>query len=217
MKLLLNPEYSLYEKDGKAFCDSLQVAETFEKRHDHVLRDIRNVIADIEEDFSLPNFGESNYKERGKKYPKYLLTKDGFTLLTMGYTGKKAMQFKIAYINRFNQMEAFISSLLEAKMEFPAFTDAVMLAHEEPKHYHYSNEVNLIYRLVLGMDAKKFREASGIPAGEGIRPYLTEEQIKLIQTLQRIDIGLLEAGINYNDRKNTLYNSYSRRIRRLAG
>jgi Rha family phage regulatory protein len=115
MKLLLNPEYSLYEKDGKAFCDSLQVAETFEKRHDHVLRDIRNVIADIEEDFSLPNFGESNYKERGKKYPKYLLTKDGFTLLTMGYTGKKAMQFKIAYINRFNQVEAFVTCRLTWK------------------------------------------------------------------------------------------------------
>ena len=216
MKLLLNPEYSLYEKDGKAFCDSLQVAETFGKQHRHVLRDIRDL--NCSEPFRLSNFGLSSYKnEQNKKQPMYLMTKDGFTLLVMGYTGDKAMAFKEAYINRFNQMEAFISSLLEAKMEFPAFTDAVMMAHEEPKHYHYSNEVNLIYRLVLGMDAKKFREASGIPAGEGIRPYLTEEQIKLIQTLQRIDIGLLEVGFEYTERKEKLFDSYSRRVRLLAG
>lgn len=106
MKLILHPEFSLYERNGQPYCDSLQVAETFSKSHDNILRGIRNTMAAGDEDFNLLNFEEIKYKDpKGRQYPKYLLTKDAFTLLVMGYTGKKAMKFKIAYINRFNQMD----------------------------------------------------------------------------------------------------------------
>ena len=215
MKLTLNPEYQLYERNSKPFCDSLQVAETFGKRHDDVLKSIRNL--DCSKEFSLRNFEESNYKSRGKNYPKYLIAKDGFTFLVMGYTGKKATAFKEAYIHRFNQMEAFIQSLLATKIEFPAFTEAVMLAHEEPKNYHFSNEINMIYRIVLGMDAKKYREQNGIPKGESIRPSLSVSQIKFVEALQRVDIGLLEVGFGFHERKEKLIESYQRRLRLLAG
>lgn len=208
MKLILNPEYGLYEKDDKIFCDSLQIAETFERQHDNVLRDIRNL--DCSDNFSLLNFEESNYKDRGKKYPKYLLTKDGFTFLVMGYRGKKAAQFKEEYINRFNQMEQFIKSLLTSKMEFPAFTEAVMLAHDEPKHYHYSNEIDMIYRIVLGMTAKKYRQTHNLKDGEVIKPYLTANEIKAIETLQRVDIGLLEIESDYYKRQDILNSRYQK-------
>lgn len=146
MKLILNPEYGLYEKSGQPFCDSLQIAETFEKQHDNVLRDIRNL--DCSDEFRLLNFEESTYKnEQKKSQPKILMSKDGFVFLVMGYRGKKAAGFKESYISRFNQMEQFIKSLLTTKIEFPAFTEAVMLAHDEPKYYHYSNEINMIYRI----------------------------------------------------------------------
>jgi len=202
----------MYEKSGKPFCDSMQIAESFAKKHDNVLRDIRNL--DCSEDFRLLNFEESSYKnEQNKKQPKFIMTKDGFIFLVMGYRGKKVAAIKEAYINRFNQMETFIQSLITTKIEFPAFTEAIMLSHEEPKHYHYSNELNMIYRIVLGMDAKKFREQNGIPAGEIIKPYLTLEEIKWIETLQRIDVGLLEVGLGYNERKEKLSNSYQRRLR----
>jgi len=214
MKLLLNPEYNLYEKDGRPYCDSLQIADTFGKRHDNVLRDIEGL--DCSEPFRLLNFEESNYKDRGKKYPKCLLTKDGFTFLAMGYRGKKAAAFKEAYITRFNQMEAFIQSLLTTKMEFPAFTEAVLLAHEEPKHYHFSNEINMIYRIVLGMDAKKFRESRGLEKGVVIKPYLTLEQIKAVETLQRVDIGLIEAGLDFEQRKERLINRHQKTQLRLT-
>jgi Rha family phage regulatory protein len=217
MKLLLNPEYGLYEKGGRSFCDSLQVAETFEKRHDNVTRDIREVIDGAGPKFSFLNFEESDYRDRGKRYPKHLMTKDGFTLLTMGYTGKKAMEFKIAYINRFNQMEAFIQSLQAAKFEFPAFTEAIMLSHEEPKHYHFSNEINMINRIVLGVDAKAFRESMGIKAGESIRPYLCHKQIRAIEDLQRCDIGLIEAGLDFTQRKEALKRRYGLRQAHLFG
>lgn len=210
MKLLLNPEYGLHEKGGQVFCDSLQIAETFEKEHKNVLRDIESVLDN--DDFSRLNFEPSEYKTRGKIYPRYLLTKDGFALLVMGYTGKKALAFKKAYITRFNEMEAFIKSLQTAKLEFPAFTNAIMEAHEEPKHYHFSNEINMINRIVLGMDAKHFKEQHGLDKSiPSIRPYLNTAQIEAIEALQRIDIGLIVAGLDFDNRKSILSGSFARR------
>jgi Rha family phage regulatory protein len=93
--LALHPEYQLYERKGKVFCSSLQVAETFKKRHDNVLQDIRKL--DCSEGFNLLNFQEIKYKdERGRLQPQIAMTKDGFTFLVMGYTGKKAATFKEA-------------------------------------------------------------------------------------------------------------------------
>jgi len=216
-RLMLNPEYQLYEREGKAFCSSQQVAEEFNKRHDNVLQDIRNL--DCSEAFRLLNFQESLYRnEQNKRQPEYLMTKDGFVFLVMGYRGKKAAQFKESYIQRFNQMESFIQSLLATKIEFPVFTDAVMAAHEEPKHYHFSNEINMIYRLVLGMDAKAFREARGLDKGEVIKPFLSLEQIRAIETLQRVDIGLLVAIPDFKQRKEAIAGYYARiKQRRIAG
>ncbi|MCK9327384.1 MAG: Rha family transcriptional regulator [Bacteroidales bacterium] len=206
-KLMLNPEFNLYERNGKVFCSSRQVAEEFKKEHKNILRDIEDL--DCSKDFSRLNFELSNYKLRGKSYPEFLMTKDGFTFLVMGYRGKKAARFKEAYIQRFNAMDDFIKSLLTTKIEFPFFTDAVMAAHDEPKHYHFSNEINMIYRILLGVDAKKFREANGIKKGEVIKPYLSLEQIKAVEVLQRVDVGLLVAVPNYQERKKKLTEYYA--------
>ena len=137
MKMILNPEYRLYERDGKAFCSSRQVAEEFGKRHADVLRAIEKITAPtsgVSAEFNERNFALVTYKDaKGERRPEYLMTKDGFAILAMGFTGKKAMRFKEAYIRRFNEMEAFIRSLQTAKMEFPAFTEAIMAAHDEPR------------------------------------------------------------------------------------
>lgn len=202
-KLILNPEFNLYERNGQAFCSSRQVAEEFGKQHKHVLRDIESL--DCSNEFRQSNFGPSYYRnEQNKKQPEYLMTKDGFVFLVMGYRGKKAARFKEAYIKRFNDMEAFIKSLLATKIEFPAFTEAIMAAHDEPKHYHFSNEINMIYRIVLGMDAKTFREENGIERGAVIKPYLSIDQIKAVENLQRVDIGLIVAVPDFQTRKTLL-------------
>lgn len=105
------PNVILNPVNGKKIptVSSLQVAEIFGKRHDHVLRDIRQVLTQVPEIFIKSNFGVFEYPVRrgfGTEMVKaYLLSKDGFALLTMGYTGEKAMKFKVAYINRFNEME----------------------------------------------------------------------------------------------------------------
>ena len=95
--------------DGKAVTTSRKVAEVFEKQHKNVLLAIREL--EIPEEYRKLNFQPSVYEQPnpsgGKpiQQPEYLITRDGFTILAMGFTGKKAMQFKIAYIEAFNAME----------------------------------------------------------------------------------------------------------------
>ena len=95
----------LTERDGKAVVSSRHIARVFEKEHRRVLQDIRT-IAENDPVWGLHNFVQSSYtNEQNKSQPEYLITRDGFTLLVMGYTGEKAMRFKKAYIAAFNEME----------------------------------------------------------------------------------------------------------------
>ena len=208
MSLVFHPDYELYERKDKAFCSSLQVAQEFEKRHDNVLADIRNL--DCSEDFRLLNFQESYYRnEQNKRQPMFFLTKDGFIFLTMGYRGKKAAAIKEAYIKRFNDMEQFIRDFVLARDDFAPFTQAILDAHDEPKSYHYSNECDLINRIVLGCSTKKFKELHGISNVSSIRPFLTQQQAKAIRRLQTLDIRLLYRGVEFQERKTFLTNSYA--------
>lgn len=93
----------VFIENNRPVTDSITVAETFGKRHDNVLQDIKNL--ECSSEFSLLNFQESTYKnDRGREYPKYLITQDGFAFLVMGYTGKEAARFKEMYIAEFNRM-----------------------------------------------------------------------------------------------------------------
>ena len=96
----------LTERDGKAVVSSRHISRVFEKEHRRVLQDIRT-IAENDPVWGLHNFVQSYYtNEQNKSQPEYLITRDGFTLLVMGYTGEKAMRFKKAYIAAFNEMES---------------------------------------------------------------------------------------------------------------
>ena len=183
--------------------DSMFVAKFFDKKHSHVLRDIENL--DCSDDFRQSNFGLTLYTdEQGKRRPRYAMTRDGFTFLAMGYRGEKAAKFKELYIKRFNEMEKFIKTLVSARKEFPLLTENIKLLYDDPKPYHFSNECDMINRIVIGMSAKQFRLEHGIEKGESIRPYLTEEQINMLELLQKVDVGLLVAFPNYEDRKRHL-------------
>jgi len=133
-----------------------------------------------------------------------MMTRDGFTILVMGYTGKKAMKFKELYIRRFNEMEQFIKTLVTARKEFPLLTENIKLLHENPRPYHFSNECDMINRIVTGMSAKQLRQVHGLEKGTSIHPYLTDEQIELLEILQKVDIGLLVSVPGYQQRKRYL-------------
>ena len=114
------PQSAVSVSNGKVTTTSLKVAEIFGKRHDHVLRDIENL--EIPKEWRLPNFGEMQIERKTPtggivKSKAFAITKDGFTLLAMGFTGKKAMQFKIAYIEAFNAMEAKLRELQAAPVQ----------------------------------------------------------------------------------------------------
>lgn len=94
--------------DGQAVTSSLAVADFFSKRHDDVLKKIRTL--ECSASFTARNFSVSDYTDcTGRKLPCYQITRDGFAFLAMGFTGKRAAQFKEAYINAFNQMEKQLS------------------------------------------------------------------------------------------------------------
>ena len=92
-------------EDGRMFTTSLIVAEVFEKEHKNVLRDIENL--ECSPQFTELNFELSTYTDpTGRKLPAYRLTRDGFSFLAMGFTGKKAAAWKEKFLEAFNAMEA---------------------------------------------------------------------------------------------------------------
>ncbi|EGD5552720.1 Rha family transcriptional regulator [Campylobacter coli] len=106
------------QQNHRVFCTSMDIARVFEKRHDNVLKAIRNIIIDLKAigtSNDIQNFAEvvriskttnpKNGKLVNRKIPMYNLTRDGFSLLAMGFTGKKAMKWKMSFLNAFNQME----------------------------------------------------------------------------------------------------------------
>ncbi|WP_352403018.1 Rha family transcriptional regulator [Pyramidobacter sp.] len=101
----LTADLGVTERDGRAVVSSLDLAKKFEKEHRSIIRSIKNL--DPHEDFTEHNFVPSEYQDiTGRKLPCYLISRDGFMLLIMGFTGKKAEAIKVAYIRAFNAMEA---------------------------------------------------------------------------------------------------------------
>ena len=203
-ELVPKGSYGIFaDSNDTARVDSLFVAKFFNKDHNHVLRDIENL--DCSDEFRQSNFGQISYKDTyGRKQKAVAMTEDGFTFLVMGYRGKKAAKFKELYIRRFNEMEQYIKTLVSARKEFPLLTENIKLLHDEPKPYHFSNECDMINRLVIGMSAKQFRQEHGIEKSGSIRPYLTDEQIRLLDILQKADVGLLIAEPDFEKRKQYL-------------
>lgn len=98
----------IFEHKEHAVVSSRYVAENFKKQHQHVTQAIEKLIS--ENSLVKSMFIRSYYDtERGKTYKEYLMNRDGFSLLVMGFTGKEALEWKLKYINAFNQMEAFIT------------------------------------------------------------------------------------------------------------
>lgn len=90
-------------ENNEVVVSSRQVAEHFGKQHKDVLESIRNILA--AENSATRFFTESSYLNRGKQYVCYLMNRDGFSILVMGFTGKEALEWKLKYIHAFNEME----------------------------------------------------------------------------------------------------------------
>ena len=140
---------------------SLKVAEVFEKEHKHVLDAVRRLMRSAENSAVIQMFQESAYlDEQGKERPMFIMNRDGFTLLAMGFNGKKALEFKIAYIDAFNKMEAELKSQQAKQLtaaESLLQSVQLLVAHERQLAIIEQNQKNMqgaissLYDKVYGM------------------------------------------------------------------
>lgn len=138
-------------KNQQVVTDSRKVAETFGKEHSKVIRSIENIITEAKNglsDLAAQNratkfFYETIYKDNsGKSNKMYYLNRDGFSLLVMGFTGKKAMQWKLKYIEAFNQMEQQQKPQLTTADLF--LQNALLMKEHETKLAKLTEETQLI-------------------------------------------------------------------------
>ena len=210
-------EIRTVNKEEVTVVTSLDVADTFEKRHDHVLRDVEKLKKDI------PNFGEMFFETTmpdsyGRSQKAFLMNRDGFTLLVMGYTGEKAMKFKIAYIKQFNAMEqALIGKMKEREKGIAvrqALTKAIQQSNEnERMHGHaYSTYTDIVYKVVFGKTAKQLREEYGITKKDNLRDYFNADEISKVQSVEMIVGGLMNCGWGYDEIKGFIVSTKNKLI-----
>ena len=162
-------------KDGKAVTTSLKIAEVFGKQHKVVLKSIREL--DCPEKFSEHNFMPAEYSDsQGKPRPMFFVTRDGFTLLAMGFTGKAAMQFKVAYIEAFNAMERTIKESAISELPTPEVLMATLCTEmerrikAESERDEYRRNLQRI-ALASGLDYGAISETTGLPKDIVIPTY----------------------------------------------
>ncbi len=200
-------EMKKLNKKEQIVVSSRDIAETFGKRHSDILRDIENL--NCSQKFTERNFALGSYKDSsGKTNKEYLLTRDGFTIIAMGYTGEKAMRFKEAYIEQFNQMEELLKGkLIEREKGIvirQAFTKAIQQSGEDGRmHNHaYANYTDhIIYKQLFGMRANELREKYGIGKQDNLRDCFTEEELKKVQNMEMLVSSLIGFGWGYQDIK----------------
>ena len=147
-------------QDDQVLTTSLKVAEVFEKEHKHVLDAVRKLFT-AENSAVKQMFQESTYlNERNQSQPMFVMNRDGFTLLAMGFNGKKALEFKIAYIDAFNKMEAELKSQQPQQLsaaESLLQSVQLLVAHERQIEILEHNQKNMqgaissLYDKVYGM------------------------------------------------------------------
>lgn len=211
-----------FERLGKeevAVCTSLDVASTFGKEHYHVLEDIRAIGRDI----STPEFSglfiEQEYiASNGKRNPMFVMNRDGFTLLVMGYNGEKAMQFKLAYIKQFNAMEAALQGKRIEREKGIAVRQALTKAlqqstENERMHGHaYSNYTNCIYKVLFGKSAAQLRSDFGIGKTDGLRDHFSKEELRAVQSMECLVSGLVDCGWGYDQVKDFISQNNMKRL-----
>lgn len=162
-------------KDGKAVTTSLKIAEVFGKPHKDVLKAIREL--ECPEDFAGRNFSPGSYKDANNQdRPMYFVARDGFTLLAMGFTGAKAMQFKVAYIEAFNAMERTIKESASTGLPAPEVLMATLCTEmerrikAEAERDEYRRNLQRI-ALASGLDYGAISETTGLPKDIVIPTY----------------------------------------------
>ncbi|WP_276804608.1 Rha family transcriptional regulator [Lactobacillus hominis] len=138
-------------KNQQAVTDSLTVAEAFDKKHKHVLESIDKKINSAENSAQFQKmFLETTYQDAsGKSNRMYYMNRDGFTFIAMGFTGRKADEFKLKYIQAFNEMEEHIREQSERPKLMQK--ERIEIAKQNAK----TKQASLLYRVAKSMKDTK--------------------------------------------------------------
>ena len=191
---------------------TLDIAKLTGKRHDHVMRDTQKMMEQL--NIHAPQFWGSYKTKQGNEYGLFNLPKRETLILVSGYS----VELRAKIIDRWEFLERKLSEkynheLLRntSKVEYKPMTDAIAEAHEEIKPYHFSNEADLINRIVLGCTASKFRKDNDVDKNDSIRDYLSFEQLSCITALQRANTVYIEDGLDFQERKEKLTSLFNRK------
>lgn len=172
----------IISSSGQPVASSRDIAEHFGKEHKNVLQSIENLAAENSATKSM--FFKSTHENRGKQYPMYLMNRDGFTLLAMGFTGKEALEWKLKYIEAFNAMEKELQDKRTAlPQDYPSALRALADKAEQ----------------VLALEAENERQKQVIADFEPIRQYvdtILESQAALATTQVAADYDLSARKLN---------------------
>ena len=200
--------------------DSLKIAEMFGKRHDRVLRSIETLLKGLPKNGETKNmFTKSWYieKQNGQRYTKYLMNRDGFSLLVMGFTGKRALEWKLKYISAFNKMEAIIrekqsSSWIEArqqgKLTRKSETDMIQQLVEYAKNQG-SEHSQMLYTVYTRLANKM--------AGIESRDTATTMQLCNLMVLENAIQHEVESGIVSEKHYKQIYQDCKVRLEAIRG
>lgn len=196
-------------KNGVVLYSSKMIAAETRKLHKNVIRDIREVIEAVEKDGSDLSH-QLNQDVRG--YTSEILV-DRTILMTVLTGYSTALRLKV--VQRMNELEEHLAERNASRLES---ADMVRELQEfragcgkDTAGHHYSNEYNMINRIVLGATAKKYREEHGIDAKLPIRDALSPVEIAAVADLQRVNTSLIAAGLEYAERKERLMALFMRR------
>ena len=205
---------NLVQTIQKQTMSSRDIAKLCDKRHDNVMSDIRKMLESL--NIQSPEF-LGDYKDtKGRTFQEYNLPKREVLILVSGYN----IELRAKIIDRWEKLELDLASKQEkaetrsvSRLEYRPMTDAIASAHKEIKPYHFSNEADLINRIVLGCTSSKFRKENDVLDGDAIRDYLTKTQLDCIIGLQRANTVYIEDGINFQDRKVKLQSLFDRKFK----
>ena len=148
--------------NGQLVVSSRQVAEHFGKQHKDVIESIREIMRSAEISANL--FLEDSYVDTwNRKQKQYLMNRDGFSLLAMGFTGKKALEWKLKYIQSFNDMEQRIKNTSTVPALPQTFAEALRLAAAQAEELEQARPaVAFVERYVSTENTKSIRETAKI-------------------------------------------------------
>ena len=198
-------EFGFLLQDKGAWLSTRKVATIFGKDHAKVLRTVANLIKN-DDKFSKANFGLSKYKDAsGKTNKEYLLNSKSFTLVAMGFNGEEALKFKKDYIDAFENMRELIITRELSKDGYKLMGEAIKTYLDDNHNpYLYSNEANMINKLVLGMTAKKFKELNNLDKNDANRDHYAISQLDIWDKCQRFNAQLISIGVDFKERKEML-------------